>query len=778
MDSGQNTTADETHTLPRVLPLLDKPRASVIDFGGLTPRYYAPMHFPNEVCLYEPSVESLNNPARVTASQLAIKAEVDVPLPCGRFNIWRALHDRATPVSKRLQRYFPESALGSGSDSQWDSRITYSSADDEYYENGLLLPLIKGWSRGMLHARNVFRKVEHDWGMTYLTPDNVGPNTQSLAVWRFNYLESRRTVKAFHAALGFSVFAPTAHVQWYIRPLSQQSFKAVPMYILTAEEAQCFSEIAGRKGRTSDSSALKTREDIIGGHRGEILAYIDQPDEHNAYILHSVPALATDLSEYVQGEYGFEIAAAFFPATEGENRWQKVQIARQSLSQPVGGRTSEGEDAASRCGLDFRIKLQDDVPVGTAPEKLVQALASAHIEGLAQPMIDDGTCDFAIHVNDSENVVGSLQPPIQAHERVLAAGSEYFAALLGSSMTEATAKKVELDNLPYGAVRLAINYLYTGGVPCEGSMDLADWIVLLSVSSRLSIFRLHRLCQARIFQETLSLTQSSPTADSGVDTTTPCYRELVEYPDMDSIGYLQDVASDTGAEELSSALKRLVVYYPIQVLEERVRSGPVETFAPRTATSSIRIRRHMPHMEPAQHGFPDAHLGQAFDVVEHMHMEHHFNDHDSDNEDNREEDMGLVEPDDNGPAAAHFLGVGGPAIMPGLAIHAERLEGLAWPQPAADGGAPDPAPGPAQEQHGIGGLVGRLLGNWRVVNNNNNGGDDGGDGNFVEPPSPVPGPVPEPPQMRPTAAADVDVPPAMQTTQPPHAPGTEPESEE
>ncbi|KAJ2747642.1 hypothetical protein GGI20_000291 [Coemansia sp. BCRC 34301] len=746
----------------RPLPLLDKPRESVTDFGGLIPRYHAPMYHPNEVSLYEPHVAVTSSPGvSATRRSSAVKAEVSVPLPCGYFNFWRPLHDRTTPISSRLERYFPEAVPRTATTAgQWDSRISYSSADDEYYENGLLLPFIKCWNRGVLNMCNVFRKVEPDWGMVYLAPNDQGLSTQSLAVWRFNYVESRRAIKTFHAVLGFSVFSLSAKIQWYIRPLSQLCFKRIPTYILTADEAQCFPEINGWKASPSDNgTALQRRASIVESHRGEILAYVDQPDEHNAYISHSVPAYAIDLSEYVKGEYGFEIAAAFFPATEGENRWQKVQIARQALNRPVGGRILEGEDALARCGLDFCIKLQDDVSVGEASAELKDALASVRISPALVPMIDDNACDFTILVNDPDNTVGSLQPPIRAHERVLAAGSEYFAALLASSMTESAAKQVDLDNMPYGAVRLAINYLYTGDVPCEADMDADDWIALLNVSSRLSISRLNLLCQARIFQEALTAAAQSATTAKELDghdcSDGPAigYQDVVGYPDTATIGYLQDVASDTGARELSRALNRLVTYYPIQVCEERVRSGPTETFAPRTSTSSIRIRRVVPDQElgdphPALFGHHHEHPAQPFELVEHMHLEHRF----ADQEELDDRNAGFLAPP--------LLGVGGPALMPGLVLHAGLLDAAARRHPEAANQEQEPAPAPAQR----GGLFGRLMGNWRVANTDQD----------QPPPDPQPGPVP--PRPRPTSAASLDAPgeDPQTVTQPPPPPNPQP----
>ncbi|KAJ1820246.1 hypothetical protein LPJ60_003313 [Coemansia sp. RSA 2675] len=764
MSSSQNANASE----PPALPLLDSPRTSVTDFGGLTPRYHVPMYYPTEVNLYEPSVAATSGSGGAGSRRSsAIKAEVNIPLPCGYFNFWRPLHDNATPICSKLERYFPESAPTSTTLDQWDSRISYSSADDEYYENGRLLPFIKAWSRGVLHTRNVFRNIEPDWGMSYLAPNTQSPNLQSLAVWRFNYVESRRAIRSFHAVLSYSVFSSAASIQWYIRPLSQLQFKPIPAYILTADEAQSFPEIANHKrGHSGDGdidAASRTRARIIERHRGEILRYMDKPDEFNSYASHSVPALATDLSEHVKGEYGFEIAAAFFPESEGDNRWQKVQIARQVLNRPVGGRMLEGEDAMARCGLDFRIKLQDDVVVRETPLELRDALASVSTLAGLPPTIDDDSCDFVIRVSDPDNVVGSLQPPIRAHERVLAVGSEYFAALLSSSMAESAAKQVDLDNMPYGPVRLAINYLYTGRIPCDDDMHLGDWIALLDVSSRLSIPQLHQLCQARIFQEALAAGQSCAEDEEASDTDTAIgYQDVVGYPDMSTIDYLQDVANDTGARELSSALSRLVAYYPIQVCEERVRNGPTETFAPRTASSSIRIRRVV-HNElldpnPALFGHPHGHPGQQpFEIIEQEHLEHEFDDHEFDDMEGDRFAFPAGEP------RHPLLHIGGPAFMPGLVIHPGILEVPARPRPAEMNQAPAPAPAPAPEQRG--GLFGRLMGNWRVVNNNQ------ADADAPPPPDPQPGPVPELPRPDPTSAARLDASGEPQTlTQPPQDP--------
>ncbi|KAJ1954277.1 hypothetical protein GGI12_005827, partial [Dipsacomyces acuminosporus] len=164
----------------RSVPLLDAPRKNVIDFGGLPVQYHAPMAYPTEVDLHEHVVNSAGSGCLFTPSKTESRVEVELNSPCGHFNIWRPLHDRSTPISQRFVRYFPgahtstsdaaesatrttaqpsQKARASYSEiDSWDSRISYSSADDEYYQNGRALPFIRGWGHGVLSKQNMFRK--------------------------------------------------------------------------------------------------------------------------------------------------------------------------------------------------------------------------------------------------------------------------------------------------------------------------------------------------------------------------------------------------------------------------------------------------------------------------------------------------------------------------------------------------------------------------------------------------------------------------------------------
>ncbi|KAJ2076804.1 hypothetical protein H4R24_005498 [Coemansia sp. RSA 988] len=710
---------------------LRQERKSTIDFGGILPQYNPPMRYPTEVDLYEPSIRAADIPGRSVVAQPTVRAEVEVHLPCGHFNIWRPLHDRRVPVAPRLAKFFTGSGLLrqdgeviAASPCLWDSRISYSSADDEYYENGLALPFIKCWDHGTLFSRNIFRKVEHDWQTTYLAPvhpgEDTGDNTafeeERLAVWRFNYSESRRAIEKLHTVLGFSLFSKSAAIEWCIRPLSQRSFQKIPIHILSADEMLYFPEIPVAERHTADTDALEVRARIIEQYRGQILAYRAPSDAYNEYIIHSVPALHADLSEFVAGEYGFEIAVSFKISAEGPVMWQKVQIARQSLRQPVGGRTKEGEDALSRCGLDFRVKLRADVAVPPPPQLLIQALSS---DNKSPPLhMDDMSCDFIIRVVDPENIVGSLQPPIRAHECVLRAGSDYFAALLSSSMTESASKHVLLENMPYGQVRTAINFLYTGCIPLESSIGLIDWIALLDVASRLSIPRLHILCQARILDRVVSAGASSTpfqqqkaAGTEGGDS----YQDYVIYPEPDNIEALQLIASETGAVELAQALDRIVAYHPIDVCEERIRNGSFSEFVPNFATSFGYNPQH-----GAQHG-PNQ-------------------DWDGPDGENREVgpwqlgDVVQWAQDNHG----HHPLVAGQAIMPGPMIHQGFGPIQAPQQQNRHVRVHHDEIGP---QHRVGGLFGQLFGNWRITNTQPDAHND-----HADPPSPQPGPVPTPPR--------------------------------
>ncbi|KAJ1652581.1 hypothetical protein GGF38_005323, partial [Coemansia sp. RSA 25] len=137
-------------------------------------------------------------------------------------------------------------------------------------------------------------------------------------------------------------------------------------------------------------------------------------------------------------------------------------------------------------------------------------------------------------------------------------------------------------------------------------------------------------------------------------------------------------------------------------------------------------------------------------------LEHQFADQDHDD---REAGFADLPNDELMPP---LLGLGGPALMPGLVIHAGPLD--AAPRrhrPEADNQAPAQEPEPAQRV----GLFGRLMGNWRVANAGQ------------APPDPQPGPVPDAPhQPRPTSAASSDAAAAgaPQTTTPPPEAGRGP----
>ncbi|KAJ1884075.1 hypothetical protein LPJ66_010785, partial [Kickxella alabastrina] len=635
-----------------------------------------------------------------------VTAKVDVALPCGYFNIWRPLHDSSTQPADRLAHYLPfkfTSGDATADSSQqgickWDSRISYSSADDEYYQNGLVLPFIKTWYNGTLYTKNVFCKTEHDWGMVYLASNHENPNLQSMLAWRFNYAESKSIIDRFHAVLNFSLFAETAAIQWYIRPLTHKEFSLIPIHVLTAEEALAFPEVPKPPGAKEITSPIDARARIVQQYRGHLLAYREPPNELHTYAVHSVPGFAADLSQYVENEYGFEIWVQLCPATEGTNRWQKVQIARQPLLLGVGGRTRDNDDALARCGLDFRIKLRADIEVPPVSDSLSTALLPLDQGGAqVKPQMDDPrTADFTISVNDPENKVGCLQPPIRAHERVLAAGSEYFAALLASSMTESASKQVMLDNMAYGAVRVAINFLYTGEVSDAVLRNLDDWISLLGVAARLSIPRLHQICQLRILQAAITSVQenslalsraalknnssrgSSSTVSNGnlddhsryscgpADFVSRCQIPC-EFPDEEFFNYLVDIADDNGAQELTDALDRIKHYYPVVIQEHSIRTGPTKPFC------ALALDTTPPHLDNNHH--PHLHnefpVGFGPDDDDDGHSDDNDNDNDNDNEFGR----------------GHF-GRGGDAIgmqhmfMPGPLIQHEHIANMSqagWP---------------------------------------------------------------------------------------------------
>ncbi|KAJ2601434.1 protein modification by small protein conjugation or removal [Coemansia sp. RSA 1804] len=706
------------------------------------------MHYPNEVELYEPSIPKIENPQSAadragSGKRGVVKREVEIHLPCGYFNVWKALYQSGAPVSSSLTRFLHNTRHieAQPAEDEWDSRISYSSADDEYYMNGIPLPFIKAWNRGMLAKINVFRKVEHDWLMAYIAPIEMRrPGMASAMMWRFNYIESRCAVRKFSAVLSTSVFSESAEAQWYIRPLTQVKYTRIPNRMLTAEEAAAFPEIpkTDRNG-SEDMPASETRESILEKYRGQILMYRAKSDENNEYIAHTVPFLAVDLTQYVEDDYGFELGVSLSPASEGDDKWQKVQIARQSLRQPVSGRVKD-IGSMSRCGLDFRIKLASSIRVDPVSNELSEALDTEEARSgqkSGKPKVDDSSCNFTVCVNDPENTIGSLQPPIRAHESVLAAGSDYFAALLGSSMTESASKKVVLDGMAYGSVRLAVNYLYTSGVANDGLLDLDEWIVLLGVASRLAIPRLFQLCQKRIFEHTLSHIGQCERSQRGKGNREH-YMTEAKVPDPDFVEDLLRIAEDTGAGDLSRALKQLTACYPVQVCERRMRNSAF-------MVDFMEMPNPMfGHMQPQERGRgfwpPVANADNNFHTmgmpglmagpVVHPELvagifgaanDHAFHAHHSDLDSNFSDD----DPD-NEPTAARNYG------------------------PDSDSGSENWAD-PDQ-----GGFLAHFMGNWRVVD---------GQSSNARPEPPQPGPAPSHPEPSLDADADADADAEQRTRQ-------------
>ncbi|KAJ2718848.1 hypothetical protein GGI07_005559 [Coemansia sp. Benny D115] len=697
-----NSSSNDCNELPhKASEIFDVPRDTLQSFGRLVPQYRPKMHYPNEVDLYEPTVATPDTSKVFRKPNTpTVRSHVDVDLPCGHFNVWRPLHNQTTAqISTRLLHFFPEAPATREKNSSgdmppfdssvpWHSRVSYSSADDEYFQNALALPYIKGWDSGCVHQQNVFRKVEHDWNMTYLAPSSheAQRSTPSLIVWRFNYQESHGVVCAFSAALGFALYSKTASVQWYVRPLSKRQFVSIPMHLLTPEEVVYFPEVP-QSDLSDDPNALEIRQRIVDKYKGHILAYKAPSDIYNKFIVFSVPGLV-DLSQYVAGEYGFEIAVQMFPADKGKDRWQKVQVARQSLLQTVSGRTRDSEAMLTCCGLDFRVKLRPDIVVDPVSEKLSNVLNPPGSSPSDVLRMDGPGSDFTICIIDPENTAGCLQPPIQAHERVLAEGSEYFAALFASSMAESKSRTVTLNSMPYGFVRCAINFIYTGKVANAQGFQLEDWILLLDVSSRLSIMRLNQVCQREIFTEALNdLYAGSDTPNETVGSKSiqsmdkseekqPEPREFVspqdyegtwDFPALELFEYLKGVADDNGAQELGEALDRTIDYYSIAQQESAMRTGKnKDTFLQSPARPDHGYRVHDPflHIQHRHRPFPTHNVAG----IEHMFMPGHLipmdgieasdsdDVSDEDDEDDENENHSYDEQNENEQDIAHGIG--------------------------------------------------------------------------------------------------------------------------
>lgn len=92
--------------------------------------------------------------------------------------------------------------------------LEYDIVKDEYYRpSASNCSKIKGWASGVSEASNIFRKVEHDWGMMYLA--RTEGSSKSSISWELNLDESELTVKSIELDVNSTTFE-NGRVVWQL----------------------------------------------------------------------------------------------------------------------------------------------------------------------------------------------------------------------------------------------------------------------------------------------------------------------------------------------------------------------------------------------------------------------------------------------------------------------------------------------------------------------------------------------------------------------------------
>ena len=111
---------------------------------------------------------------------------------------------------------------------------------------------------------------------------------------------------------------------------------------------------------------------------------------------------------------------------------------------------------------------------------------------VARLWLDRKLCDIEVHVEGQ---------PFLAHRVVLAAGSDYMAALFEAGMNDSTQRVIDLPDMSASAFKAVLDFLYTGEAKC--SDDLAQLTTLLNVAGRLQVLPLQRSA-AKLLRERLT----------------------------------------------------------------------------------------------------------------------------------------------------------------------------------------------------------------------------------------------------------------------------------
>nr|CAG8453643.1 9902_t:CDS:2 [Entrophospora candida] len=281
----------------------------------------------------------------------------------------------------------------------------------------------------------MIRYVEYDWGMVYLTKELESFNRRPAHVlWKFDYRPSKLVIDSLSIKLQFATFDEKASVKWMIQLLPTRSNPDPDWLALV-----------------SDTNAFLAQEHY------KILTNNNHKDF----------TVKIDLLDCVRGQHGFKLKALLSSSGKNVHCWQQTQIFRQNKDSPYKNNKNSiyGLVDDDECfGLDVRVELK---PQFVCELPLNNITYSSPASTINQYILDDvSTSDFTIVIDNDYDVTistsasneSSKNKSFHVHSKVLTDNSEYFKALINSSMIESQSQEQWIDLL-YAATRFLIKPL-------------------------------------------------------------------------------------------------------------------------------------------------------------------------------------------------------------------------------------------------------------------------------------------------------------------------------
>ncbi|CAH1756623.1 13327_t:CDS:2 [Entrophospora sp. SA101] len=350
-------------------------------------------------------------------------------------------------------------------------------------------------------------------------------------LWKFDYRPSKLVIDSLSIKLQFATFDEKASVKWMIQLLPTRSNPDPDWLALV-----------------SDTNAFLAQEHY------KILTNNNHKDF----------TVKIDLLDCVRGQHGFKLKALLSSSGKNVHCWQQTQIFRQNKDSPYKNNKNSicGLVDDDECfGLDVRVELK---PQFVCELPLNNITYSSPASTINQYILDDvSTSDFTIVIDNDYDVTistsasneSSKNKSFHVHSKVLTDNSEYFKALINSSMIESQSRTLLLKDTSYQTMKPILEFLYTGELSSinnngddineenngkdgdSGKYEEEQWIDLLYAATRFLIKPLIQRCE----------------------------KELGNFVTMENVDEFELLANECGSDQLLTYCKLLFLKSPDDV---------------------------------------------------------------------------------------------------------------------------------------------------------------------------------------------------------------------